>query len=123
LLSVVCDGAESPVIVSFLAVFSDPIAPHIIETKKNFDKTAQIVSSQEIGGRQTEQQRQDQTQRLCARGLHAAEGYPTGRKVLRRGSHHSARMWWGTDTPSNMQWQTVVEAKIKDRTERNCRRE
>jgi len=29
----------------------------------------------------------------------------------------------GSDTPSNMQWQSVQEAKIKDRTERNCRRE
>jgi hypothetical protein len=29
----------------------------------------------------------------------------------------------GADTPSNMQWQTVQEAKIKDRSERNCRRE
>jgi hypothetical protein len=29
----------------------------------------------------------------------------------------------GADVPSNMQWQTVQEAKIKDRTERNCRRE
>jgi hypothetical protein len=29
----------------------------------------------------------------------------------------------GADAPSNMQWQTVQEAKIKDRTERNCRRE
>jgi hypothetical protein len=39
LLSVVCNGAEWPVIVSFLAFFSDPIAPHLIETNKNFDKT------------------------------------------------------------------------------------
>ena len=29
----------------------------------------------------------------------------------------------GADAPSNMQWQTVAEAKVKDRTERNCRRE
>jgi len=29
----------------------------------------------------------------------------------------------GADDPSNMQWQTVQEAKIKDRSERNCRRE
>ena len=29
----------------------------------------------------------------------------------------------GADEPSNMQWQTVAEAKVKDRTERNCRRE
>jgi hypothetical protein len=29
----------------------------------------------------------------------------------------------GVDIASNMQWQTVQEVKIKDRTERNCRRE
>src|SRR5439155_18862724 len=29
----------------------------------------------------------------------------------------------GADVPSNMQWQTVHDAKIKDRTERNCRKE
>jgi hypothetical protein len=29
----------------------------------------------------------------------------------------------GADDPSKMQWQTVQEAKIKDRTERNCRLE
>src|SRR5262249_480159 len=29
----------------------------------------------------------------------------------------------GADVPSNMQWQSVQEAKIKDRSERNCRRE
>jgi len=28
----------------------------------------------------------------------------------------------GLDAPSNMQWQTVAEAKLKDRTEGNCRR-
>jgi hypothetical protein len=28
----------------------------------------------------------------------------------------------GADAPSNMQWQTVSEAKLKDRTEGNCRR-
>jgi hypothetical protein len=28
----------------------------------------------------------------------------------------------GADAPSNMQWQTAEAAKIKDRTERNCRR-
>jgi hypothetical protein len=27
----------------------------------------------------------------------------------------------GADTPSNMQWQTALEAKLKDRTERACR--
>ena len=29
----------------------------------------------------------------------------------------------GADDASNMQWQTVHEANVKDRTERNCRRE
>lgn len=28
----------------------------------------------------------------------------------------------GADSPTNMQWQTVVEAKAKDKTEMNCRR-
>jgi hypothetical protein len=28
----------------------------------------------------------------------------------------------GADTPSNMQWQTIAEARAKDRTEGNCRR-
>lgn len=28
----------------------------------------------------------------------------------------------GADSPSNMQWQTTEAAKIKDKTERNCRR-
>src|SRR6267142_2270076 len=28
----------------------------------------------------------------------------------------------GADSPSNMQWQTIVEAKAKDKTEANCRR-
>jgi len=28
----------------------------------------------------------------------------------------------GADAPSNMQWQSRSEAKIKDRTERECRR-
>lgn len=27
----------------------------------------------------------------------------------------------GADSPSNMQWQTVAEAKAKDRWERNCK--
>ena len=49
-------------------------------------------------------------------------GYPKGRPgyfvdhiiPLKRG---------GADTPANMQWQTATEAKIKDRSETNCRRE
>jgi len=49
-------------------------------------------------------------------------GYPRGRKgyVV---DHIVPLECGGADVPSNMQWQTVQEAKIKDRTERNCRRE
>jgi len=48
-------------------------------------------------------------------------GYPKGRKgyVV---DHIVALECGGSDTPANMQWQTVAEAKIKDRSERNCRR-
>jgi hypothetical protein len=48
-------------------------------------------------------------------------GYPKGRKgyVV---DHIVPLECGGADTPSNMQWQTVQDAKIKDRTERNCRR-
>ena len=49
-------------------------------------------------------------------------GYPNGRKgyVV---DHVVPLECGGADAPSNMQWQTVAEAQIKDRTERNCRRE
>ena len=49
-------------------------------------------------------------------------GYPKGRKgyVV---DHIVPLECGGADAPSNMQWQTVEQAKIKDRTERNCRRE
>src|SRR5262245_30769195 len=49
-------------------------------------------------------------------------GYPKGRKgyVV---DHIIPLECGGADAPSNMQWQTVQEAKIKDRSERNCRRE
>src|SRR5262249_47195941 len=49
-------------------------------------------------------------------------GYPNGRKgyVI---DHIIPLECGGADAPSNMQWQTVQEAKIKDRSERNCRRE
>ena len=49
-------------------------------------------------------------------------GYPKGRKgyVV---DHVVPIECGGADAPSNMQWQTVAEAKLKDRTERNCRRE
>jgi cytoskeletal protein RodZ len=48
--------------------------------------------------------------------------YPKGRKgyVV---DHIIPLECGGSDSPSNMQVQTVQEAKIKDRTERNCRRE
>src|SRR5436190_21107483 len=49
-------------------------------------------------------------------------GYPKGRKgyVV---DHIVPVECGGADVLSNMQWQTVQEAKIKDRTERNCRQE
>ena len=49
-------------------------------------------------------------------------GYPKGRKgyVV---DHTVPLECGGADSASNMQWQTVTEGKIKDRTERNCRRE
>ena len=49
-------------------------------------------------------------------------GYPKGRKgyVV---DHSVPLECGGADTPANMQWQTAAEAKIKDRTERTCRRE
>src|SRR5437588_8661650 len=49
-------------------------------------------------------------------------GYPRGRKgyVV---DHIVPLECGGADVPANMQWQTVQEAKIKDRTERNCRKE
>ena len=49
-------------------------------------------------------------------------GYPKGRKgyVV----DHIVPLECGVaDVASNMQWQTSDEARIKDRTERNCRRE
>jgi hypothetical protein len=48
-------------------------------------------------------------------------GYPKGKKgyVV---DHIVPLECSGADSPSNMQWQTVQEAKIKDRTERNYRR-
>jgi hypothetical protein len=49
-------------------------------------------------------------------------GYPKGRKgyVV---DHIVPLECGGADIASNMQWQTVEEAKIKDRSERNFRRE
>ena len=47
-------------------------------------------------------------------------GYPHGRKgyVV---DHIRPLECGGADVPSNMQWQTIAEAKAKDRTERTCR--
>ena len=49
-------------------------------------------------------------------------GYPKGRKGYIV-DHIVPLECGGADSPANMQWQSVAEAKIKDRTERNCRRE
>jgi hypothetical protein len=48
-------------------------------------------------------------------------GYPHGRPgyVV---DHIVPLECGGADDPGNMQWQTVAEAKAKDRTERNCRK-
>jgi hypothetical protein len=48
-------------------------------------------------------------------------GYPHGRPgyVV---DHIIPLECGGADSPSNMQWQTIAEARAKDRTERNCRR-
>jgi len=48
-------------------------------------------------------------------------GYPHGRPgyVV---DHIVPLECGGADYPSNMQWQTVAEAKAKDKTEGNCRR-
>src|SRR5437867_4303809 len=48
-------------------------------------------------------------------------GYPHGRPgyVV---DHITPLECGGADSPSNMQWQTIAEAKAKDKTEGNCRR-
>lgn len=48
-------------------------------------------------------------------------GYPHGRPgyVI---DHIVPLECGGADEPGNMQWQTVAEAKAKDRTEKNCRK-
>jgi hypothetical protein len=43
--SVVCDGAEGRTVILPFCAFIDPIAQHIIETKKHFDAIAEIVRS------------------------------------------------------------------------------
>jgi len=64
----------------------------------------------------------DAGQALCKGERSQYFGYPHGRQgyVI---DHIVPLECGGADVPSNMQWQTVQEAKIKDRTERNCRRE
>ncbi|PYT16042.1 MAG: HNH endonuclease [Acidobacteria bacterium] len=48
-------------------------------------------------------------------------GYPHGRPGFVV-DHIVPLECGGADSPGNMQWQTIAEAKAKDRTERNCRR-
>ena len=48
-------------------------------------------------------------------------GYPNGRKVYVV-DHIVPLECGGADAPSNMQWQTAAEGKIKDRREGNCRK-
>src|SRR5262249_43230383 len=52
----------------------------------------------------------------------AQTGFPKGRPGYIV-DHIVPLQCGGADTPANMQWQTLKDAKIKDRTERNCRRE
>ncbi len=46
-------------------------------------------------------------------------GFPKGRPgyII---DHVVALRCGGPDTPANMQWQTVAEAKAKDKTEKEC---
>ena len=56
------------------------------------------------------------------RGFERATGHPHGwpGHVI---DHRIPLACGGTDSPANMQWQTTVEAKAKDRTERiGCKR-
>jgi hypothetical protein len=55
------------------------------------------------------------------RAFMKSSGYPNGRKGYAV-DHVVPLECGGADAPSNMQWQTVEQAKIKDRSERNCRR-
>lgn len=48
-------------------------------------------------------------------------GYPKGRKGYIV-DHVVPLECGGADSPANMQWQTVTEAKAKDKTERACRK-
>ena len=49
----------------------------------HFDSLAHLVSSEEINHRQTGQQRQDQTQRLCTSRLHEADKLSERAKGIR----------------------------------------
>src|SRR5262249_40115125 len=100
----------------------DAIALYIIETKNYFDTIAEVVSSEEIIGCQTEQQRQNQAQCYCTSGVLEADGLSKGQKRLCRRSHRATRMWWVPTIPQNMQWLTMQE-RLKTVRERDCRRE
>src|SRR5262245_15703856 len=95
---------------------------HIIETKKHIDESAESSvakkSSVAIRGSNGRIKRSASARADFMRRT----GYPKGRKgyVV---DHIIPLECGGADIPSNMQWQTVQEAKIKDRSERNCRRE
>jgi len=108
--------------LSFFAVFIEPIAQHIIEPrttstrshKSSVPKKSTVTKRNSNGKiKRSSSARADFMRRT---------GYSKGRKgyVV---DHIIPLECGGADTPSNMQWQTVQEAKIKDRSERNCRRE
>src|SRR5215471_10217984 len=67
---------------------------HIIQTKKHVDEIAEVVNSEEINRRQTEQQREDPAQRVCTHRLHEADGLSKGAEGLFCRSYRAARMWW-----------------------------
>lgn len=73
--AVVGDGAEGrALILPVLAYLIGYSLTQHVETKKHFDAIAEVVNSEEINGRPTEQQRQDQAQYLRASRFHEADG-------------------------------------------------
>src|SRR5262245_47047144 len=70
------------VILSSAFIVDDSLTQYI-KTKNHFDTLAQIVSSEQIDYRQTGHQRQDQTQCLCTRRLHEADGVSERAERLR----------------------------------------
>src|SRR5262245_1140605 len=105
-------------IFSFLSLIVDNSLAQQIETKKHFNPLTEIISPEEINLSQTGQERPDQAKRVCTSRVHEADRLPDRTERICCRSHHSAG-GDGADVPSNMQWQTVQEAKIKDRSERN----